>query len=114
MARPTFAPTADQRALVKSMAGLGVPHEEIARKIGIRSPKTLRKHFRDELDLGATEADYNVRRTFYQMATSGQCPAATIFWMKTRAGWRERPAVEPALAPPPPFIVAAAPQGGQL
>ena len=113
MPRPMFTPTADQRALVKSMAGVGFPHEDIARKIGIRSPKTLRKHFRDELDLGATEADYNVRRTFYQMATSGQCPAATIFWMKVRAGWRERPAVEPASAPPP-FIVAPAPVEGQL
>jgi hypothetical protein len=113
MPRPMFTPTADQRALVKSMAGLGTPHEDIARKIGIRSPKTLRKHFRDELDLGSTDADYNVRRTLYQMATSGKDTAATIFWMKVRAGWRERPVFEPAAVPPPPFIVARAPEGGQ-
>jgi len=40
-----FAPTAEQRALVKSMAGLGIRHEEIAIKIGVRSPKTLRNIF---------------------------------------------------------------------
>jgi hypothetical protein len=113
MARPIFTPTPEQRALVKSMAGLGVPHEDIARKIGVRSPKTLRKHFRDELDLGSTDADYNVRRTLYQMATSGEYPAATIFWMKARAGWRERPAFEGATVPPPPFVVAREPEGGQ-
>jgi hypothetical protein len=114
VARPVFTPTAEQRTLVKSMVGLGVPQEAVARKIGIRSPKTLRKHFRDELDLGATEANYKVARTLFQMATSGACPAASMFWMKTRAGWRERPAVDAAIPAPPAFIVAPAPEGGPL
>jgi hypothetical protein len=113
MPRPIFTPTAEQRALVKSMAGLGTPHEDIARKIGIRSPKTLRKHFRDELDLGSTEAIYNVARTAYQMAISGDYPAMTIFFLKTRARWRERPAFEPASVPLPPFVVARESEGSQ-
>ena len=45
MARPQFKPTDDQRRMVKSMAAMGIPHEQIAIKMGIRSPKTLRKHF---------------------------------------------------------------------
>ena len=102
MSRPRLKPTAEQRRLAKSMAAMGIPHEGIARKIGIRSPKTLRKHFREELHLGMIEANYKVTQTLFQMATSGDKPAATIFWMKTRNRLRERPAED---QPPPPFIV---------
>ena len=112
MPRPQLNPTEDQRHLVKSMAAVGISQEQIALKIGVRSPKTLRKHFRKELDLGMTEANYKVAQTLFQMATSGECPAATIFWAKTRNGFRERPAssVTPA-GPPPPFVVAQEPGG---
>jgi hypothetical protein len=105
MARPQFKPTDDQRRIVKSMAAMGIPHEQIAIKIGIRSPKTLRKHFRDELGLGSTEANYKVAQTLFNMATSGKCPAATIFWSKTRNRFRERDPEEFARIVPPPFIV---------
>jgi hypothetical protein len=109
MPRPKLNPTEDQRRLVKSLAAFGTRHEKTARMVNIRSPKTLRKHFRGELDRGAAEANANVARTLYQMATSGEQPAATLFWLKTRAGWRERPSFEPATAvAPPPFIVAKA------
>jgi hypothetical protein len=106
MPRPKMNPTDEQRRLVKSFAAVGTRHEEIAQMVGIRSPKTLRKHFRDELNRGAIEANANVARTLYQMATSGESPAATIFWLKCRAGWKERPSLEPSAIPPPPFIVA--------
>ena len=107
MARPQFKPTEDQRRLVKSMAAMGIPHKHISTKIGIRSPKTLRKHFREELDLGSTEANYKVAKTLFDMATSGQCPAATIFWAKTRNRFREYGPEESdsAKLPPPPFVV---------
>jgi hypothetical protein len=49
----------------------------------------LRLAFRDELDKAAIEANAKVAQTCYQMAISGQHPAATFFWLKTRAGWRE-------------------------
>jgi replication-associated recombination protein RarA len=106
MPRPQLKPTQEQRHLVRSMAGMGIPHGEIARKIGVRSPKTLRKHFRHELDLGATEANYKVAQTLFQMATSGKSPAATIFWAKTRNRFKERPADDVRHVAPPPFIVA--------
>jgi hypothetical protein len=113
MPRRPLNPTDTQRAVVKSMAAIGIPHEQIARKIGIRSAKTLRKHFRDELDLGITEADYKVGQTLFNLATSGECPAATIFWSKTRLGLHERPAGDRPPAPLPPFIVALDPGGQQ-
>jgi len=106
MARPRFTPTPDQRRIVKSMAAMGIPHEQIAAMIDCRSPKTLRKYFRKELDSGASEANYKVAKTLFEMATSGKVPAATIFWMKARGGFQERPAFEPSVIQPPPFIVA--------
>jgi hypothetical protein len=72
------------------LAAYGIKHEEIAQMIGLRSAKTLRKHFREELTRGSIEATAQVSQTLYQMATSGEDPACTIFWMKARGGWREK------------------------
>jgi len=110
MPRPRLKPNTDQRRLVKSMAAMGIPHSDIARKIGVRSPKTLRKHFREELDLGIVEANYKVAQTLFQLATGGEEVAATIFWAKTRNRFREQPDAGPAA--PPPFIVYPERKGG--
>ncbi len=108
MPRPRLKPTDEQRRLVKSLAAMGTPHADIARKIGV-SPKTLRKYFSKELDMGATEANYTVAKTLFQMATSGQHPACTIFWVKTRNRFRERPDDHAGSEPPPPFVVGLEP-----
>ena len=84
-----FTPTAEQRRTVRVMAGFGIPQPDIATMLDI-SPKTLRLHFRRELDRGAVEATLKVAQTLFQMATSGTNTAASIFWMKARAGWREK------------------------
>ena len=80
---------------MRASAGFGVTRENIARHIGVE-PKTLRRHFRDELDLGAVEATAKVAASLFQMAIQGKNVAAAIFWMKARAGWREKvpPGVE--------------------
>ena len=109
MPRSQLNPTEEQRRLVKSMSAVGVPHENIARKIGIRSPKTLRKHFREELDVGMIDANYKVGKTLFEMATCGAEVAATIFWVKTRRLFREPSADDAVPVGPPPFIVAAEP-----
>ncbi|MBV8916413.1 MAG: hypothetical protein JOZ05_25670 [Acetobacteraceae bacterium] len=88
-----FAPTDQQRRTVRAMAAYGVPQDDIARVIDV-APKTLRLHFRDELDRAVIEANAKVAQTCYQMAISGQHPAATFFWLKTRAGWRETDRLE--------------------
>ena len=84
-----FEPTDEQRRTVKAMSGLGVPHEGIAVLLEI-DPKTLRKHFDAELERGSVEATAKVAQSLFQMATSGKNVAAAIFWMKARAGWREK------------------------
>jgi len=45
MPRPTLNPTDEERRLVKSLAAFGVPQEQIARRVGIRSVKTLKSTF---------------------------------------------------------------------
>ena len=47
MPRPSFKATAEQRKLVKSLAAVGLRQEQICAMVGLRSPKTLRKHFRE-------------------------------------------------------------------
>ena len=83
-----FEPTAEQRKTVRALAGFGVPQDQIADYIGI-DPKTMRKHFREELDRGSLEATAKVAQSLFQMATEGKNVAAAIFWMKARGGWRE-------------------------
>jgi hypothetical protein len=91
-ARP-FIPTDEQRRLVKAMASFGVQHDHIA--VVVRcSPPTLRKRFRQELDTATIEANARVAQCLYQQATTPGNIAATIFWLKARAGWREKQQVE--------------------
>lgn len=90
MSRPSFSPNEEQRQRVKALAGYGLSQEQIAAAMSIGSTATLRKHFRDELQRGPLEAQATVRRSLFRMASSGRHPAATMFWLKTRAGWSEQ------------------------
>jgi hypothetical protein len=78
MSKPKFVPTEEPRRTVKAMAAYGIKQEGIARVLRFRSPQTLRKHFREELDLGEIEGVAQVAQTHYQMARSGKYPASTI------------------------------------
>ena len=51
MANPPHKPTDDQRKSVKAMSAYGIPQDDISKAVGITA-KTLRKAYRDELDLG--------------------------------------------------------------
>src|SRR5690348_1033887 len=82
MPRPRFKPTEEQRALVKSLASIGLPQEEICTIVRLRSAKTLRKCFPRELAQGLAEATAIVAQTAYDMAISGEYPAMTFFWLK--------------------------------
>ena len=81
MSRPSFKPTREQRTMVQSLAAIGMRHDHIAIVVGVRSPKTVRKHFRKELTLGSAEALAAVTRTAYEMASSGKYPRMTEYWL---------------------------------
>ena len=89
MSRRAHRPEPAQRRQVEALAAYGVPETEISRVVGI-DPKTLRKHYRDELDLGATKANAQVAGFLFNSAKTGNV-TAQIFWLKTRAQWRESP-----------------------
>ena len=103
MPRPRLNPTAEQRLQVKSLAAVGIPQTDIARKIGIRSEKTLRKYFREELDLAAMDANSSVGGALYNKAMEGNTEAQK-FWLERRAGWTNWQHASGPYAPPP-FIV---------
>lgn len=81
-------PTSIHRAAVLAMAQCGVPQDCMAQALGV-SARTLRLRYREELDLGLEIANARVSMALYTLAVSGKCPAATMFWLKCRAGWRE-------------------------
>jgi hypothetical protein len=103
MPRPKHNPTPEKRKLVKDLSAVGLPQEQIARKVGIRSSKTLRLHYREELDMGTIDANASVAGALYKKAMDGDTRAQT-FWLENRAGWG-RPAFTPSSLPPPPFVV---------
>jgi hypothetical protein len=76
MARKPFVVDEAMREKVRYLAGVGVRQDEIARIIGC-APKTLRKRFRDELDLGVAEANATVR-LFVRCREGGQCHGANL------------------------------------
>ena len=88
MSTPSFKPTDEQRRQVEILAEIGLPHEMISRVIGCSKP-TLRKYFREELDLGDAKATVKVAETLFNKAINGNV-ACMIFWMKARAGWSEK------------------------
>lgn len=97
MGRPAHVPTQKNRGLVEAYAACGTPEEDIARLLGI-DPKTLRKHYRSELDIAHVKANAKVAGALYNTAIDPKAGikhvTAAIFWLKTRAGWKETSVVE--------------------
>ena len=106
MSRPKFVPTKEQRLTVKTLSAYGIKQDGIARMVGLRSQKTLRKHFREEIILGAIEAVAQVSQTHYQMAKSGKYPASTIHFLEKRQRWLNFQNSDSGPAATPDFIVA--------
>lgn len=92
MSRPKHTPTEKTRKRVESMVAVGIPQEEVAVVVGI-DVKTLRKHYRQELDEAMIRANAAVAGKLYSTAMGGDV-RAQIFWCKTRLGWRETSRVE--------------------
>jgi len=105
-ARPgsPFLPTPEDRARVETMAAMGIPHDQIALLVihpGSAAPintKTLLEHFRRELMDGVTKVNSKVAQSLYEQATGTngavRSTAAAIFWLRSRAGWKETQHVE--------------------
>jgi hypothetical protein len=100
---PRFVPTPDQQTLVAVAKAAQYTDEQIAGLINFPhgiSPKTLVKHFGEQLEHGGSLLNLKVAANLYRIATK-QPPAnatgpedrgvvtAAIFVSKARMGWRD-------------------------
>jgi hypothetical protein len=69
------------------MVSYGIPHEDIAKVIGI-DDKTLRKYYRSEIDTASAKANAQVAQRLYKKCMKDDTQSI-IFWLKTRAKWAE-------------------------
>ena len=109
--KPTsnHVPTEATRQTVQLHTMVGTTQSDIARVLDI-DEKTLRKYYRDELDLAKAKANATIGGALFNKAKTGDT-AAMIFWMKTQAGWREtkEPDEAPDLAAALALIAAKLP-----
>lgn len=85
-------PTDETRKLVKTLSAVGIRYVDIAQKLDI-SDDTLVKHYKKELEDGRIDANAEIGKGLFQQAKNGNT-AAIIFWLKTRAGWKETQVTE--------------------
>jgi hypothetical protein len=109
--KPTsnHVPTEATRQTVQLHTMVGTNQTDIARVLDI-DEKTLRKYYRDELDLAKAKANATIGGALFNKAKTGDT-SAMIFWMKTQAGWREtkEPEEAPDLAAALALIAAKLP-----
>lgn len=92
MSRQPHEPTKATRELVQLHAMVGTDQEQISSILEI-DPKTLRKHYRAELDNSTAKANATIGGALFNKAKSGDT-TAMIFWMKTRARWSEKQEID--------------------
>lgn len=102
MAAKSHKPNKLTRQAVEVLVAGGTPKRTIAKALGI-AQDTLRKYYPDELEMGAEMANARVVRRLFRLIEQGSTPAA-IFWLKTRAGWREGHSVELTRGPDRPAM----------
>lgn len=101
--RPPHTPAEKERRLVELLAGAAAPQAEICRLLGIDA-KTLRRHYRAELDRGAAMVEAKLVLHLSRLASGhdGTALKAIQFSLQCRFGWSP-------YAPPP-----RAPRGAPL
>ena len=85
--RPHHLPDETTRTKVYTLSVVGTRHEDIATVLNI-SADTLTKYYHDELAKGRIEANASVAETLFKQAKEGNT-TAMIFWLKSRAKWKE-------------------------
>lgn len=94
MARPTRLLNEIELQQVEAMAGLALSLNQMAIILGI-SVASLDRRISDQegvseaIERGKAKASMSVRSTAFKMATSGNTPALTIFWLKAQDNWKE-------------------------
>jgi hypothetical protein len=89
--RPQYEPNDKDRTIVRLLCAGGITQERIAVAIGI-SEKTLRRHYKREILVGATEIDAQAIGALVGAMRGGgkQAVAAAKWWTQSRMGWVEK------------------------
>ncbi len=84
---PHFRPLS---AKVEALAGFGIPASEIACVLDVEKAD-LARDYAKELAGGAIKANARVAESLFRKATGDgrESVTAAIFWLKTRARWKE-------------------------
>lgn len=81
---------------IKMLASRGTSISDIADYLGI-SKATLDRRIAENTELrqlihsGRIHSNLEVSNIAFQMATSGKFPQMTMFWLKSKAGWKDNP-----------------------
>lgn len=95
--RSTHEPTEERRNVVRVLSGGGISQDLIALSMHIDT-KTLRKHYRYELDTArVTITGQAIAALVKAMQAGGRgSVGAAAFWLKCREGWKETSVTEHA------------------
>ena len=85
--------SAEDRFQIQTLAGLGLTTQNIADVLGF-ARMTMIAYCQDDIDIGRANAIHKVAKTLYKMATDGEHPNETKFYLKAQAGWKEATQVE--------------------
>lgn len=85
-------PTDEHKRIVEKLSAFGCTVGQISTALKIPSA-TLHKYYSDEINIGAVSANAKVAETLYRKALSGDTNCM-IFWLKTRAKWKEPTSLE--------------------
>lgn len=67
---------------------------DMAAKVMDMSEKSFRTHYKDVTEKTMAMKNAEIAGVAYRLAKSGENDRMTIFWLKTRAGWKETSALE--------------------
>lgn len=90
--RPGHEPNDVTRQTVLMHVAVGTTTQDIARLLGV-SLRTLKRHYREELNFGKAKANASVAGKLFNRAMNGDT-TAQIFWMKASAGWSDKQQVQ--------------------
>jgi hypothetical protein len=91
MSLPAHTPTDTTRMQAQTAAGYGLHQDQIGALLGI-DDKTLRKYYREALDVGRAKAHLAVAATLYDKALTGDT-GAMVWYTKCQMRWSPPPAL---------------------
>lgn len=73
---------------IRQLAILGLEQDKMGKILGL-DPKTLRKHYADEIDNTKARLNGQIAMGLARRALDGDT-VSSIFWLKAQAGWRDQ------------------------